>query len=70
MKEYQKVSRILKIVGFVAMFIGVGVPFLIAVQAIKATLFLMFFSHTISVIGVLCGMLGITGYADDIARPR
>jgi len=60
----------MKIFGMVVMTIGVAVPFLISIQVIKPTLFLVFFSHTLSVVGLLAGMLGVTGYADDIARPR
>jgi hypothetical protein len=70
MQEHNRVSRIMKIFGMVVMTIGVAVPFLISIQVIKPTLFLVFFSHTLSVVGLLAGMLGVTGYADDIARPR
>jgi hypothetical protein len=68
--EHNRVSRIMKYVGFVLMVLGMGIPFLIAIRVIAPTMFLLFFSHTMSVVGMLCGMLGITGYADDIARPR
>ncbi len=70
MQEHNRVSRIMKIFGMVVMTIGVAVPFLISIRVIKPTLFLVFFSHTLSVVGLLAGMLGVTGYADDIARPR
>jgi hypothetical protein len=70
MEDHRKVSRIMKYVGFSAMAVGVALPFLMSVRWITPTLFLVFFSHTLSVAGVLCGMLGVTGYADDIARPR
>jgi hypothetical protein len=70
MEEHQKVSRVMKFVGFSAMGVGVILPFLMSVRLIAPTIFLVFFSHTLSVAGVLCAMLGVTGYADDIARPR
>ncbi len=68
--EHTRVSRVLKSVGFVLLVVGMGIPFLIVLGVIDATLFLLFFSHTVSIIGLLCGMLGITGYGDDIVRPR
>lgn len=67
--EHQKKSRYFKIFGFIAMFIGFAIPFLIVIRVIEPTMFLVFFSHTISVIGIFSAMLGVTGYADDIARP-
>ncbi len=70
MEDHQKVSKIMKVVGFSALAVGVILPFLMSVRLISPTFFLVFFSHTLSVAGVLCAMLGVTGYADDIARPR
>ena len=67
--EHQKKSRYFKIFGFIAMFFGFAIPFMIVINVIEPTLFLVFFSHTISVIGIFSAMLGVIGYADDIARP-
>lgn len=65
-----RVSRAFKIFGLIGMSLGFGIPFLIVIKVIAPTFFLMFFSHTISILGIFSAMLGITGYAEDILRPR
>jgi len=65
-----KISRYLKIFGVVGLLSGFVIPFLIVIKIIQATFFLIFFSHTISILGIFSAMLGLTGYADDILRPR
>lgn len=66
----RRISRNFKIFGFIGMGLGFLIPFLIVIKVIAPTLFLVFFSHTISVMGIFSAMLGITGYAEDILRPR
>lgn len=59
-----------KLFGFLGMALGFAIPFLIVIKVIPISFFLVFFSHTISVLGIFSAMLGITGYAEDIFRPR
>jgi hypothetical protein len=65
-----RVSRYFKLFGFFGMALGFAIPFLIVIKVITISFFLVFFSHTISILGIFSAMLGITGYADDIFRPR
>jgi hypothetical protein len=66
----KRISRVFKIFGFMGMGLGFAIPFLIVIKVIAPTFFLLFFSHTISIMGIFSAMLGITGYAEDILRPR
>ena len=66
----RRISRGFKIFGFSGMALGFAIPFLVVVKVITPTFFLLFFSHTISLVGIFSAMLGITGYAEDILRPR
>jgi hypothetical protein len=65
-----RLSRYFKIFGFLGLTFGFIIPFLIVIKVILPTFFLMFFSHTISILGIFSAMLGITAYAEDILRPR
>ena len=66
----KRISRAFKIFGFIGMILGFAIPFLIVIKVIAPTFLLIFFSHTISLMGIFSAMLGITGYAEDILRPR
>jgi len=66
----KRISRAFTAFGFVGMILGFAIPFLIVIKVITPTFFLLFFSHTISLLGIFSAMLGITGYAEDILRPR
>ena len=66
----KRISRAFKVFGFIGMILGFAIPFLIVIKVIAPTFFLIFFSHTISLLGIFSAMLGITGYAEDILRPR
>jgi len=65
-----RISLAFKLFGFIGMALGFAIPFLIVIKVITISFFLVFFSHTISILGIFSAMLGITGYADDIFRPR
>ena len=65
-----KFSRYLKIFGVGGFLSGFAIPFLIVIKIIQASFFLIFFSHTISILGIFSAMLGLTGYADDFLRER
>ena len=66
----KRISRAFKIFGFIGLGLGFAIPFLIVIKVITPTFFLLFFSHTISILGIFSAMLGITGYAEDLLRPR
>jgi len=68
--ELPKTSRYFMVFGFGVMLIGVLISFSIVIKAIQPTLFRIFFSHSLMVVGIITVMLGETGYADDINRPR
>jgi hypothetical protein len=46
------------IIGFVMVLVGAILPFLMVMQTIKSTLFLNFFSYTVSVAGIFLGVMG------------
>lgn len=68
--QLPKTSRYFMIFGFGVMLIGVLTLFLIVTKANQPTLLWLFFSQTLMVVGGVTGMLGVTGYADDINRSR
>lgn len=49
------------ILGFILVIAGVVLPFLMVMQVLESTLFLNFFSYTISLLGVIFGGFGATG---------
>jgi len=65
-----RISCIFKVFGFTGLGLGFAIPFLIVIKVIGPTFLLIFFSHTLSVMGIFSAMLGITGYGEDIFRPR
>ena len=65
-----RISCIFKVIGFTGLGLGFAIPFLIVIKVIDPTFLLIFFSHTLSVLGIFSAMLGITGYGEDILRPR
>ncbi len=56
-------SRRLIILGFFALLMGVILPFLMVIRVIESTFFLNFLAFTLSVSGLLIGIVGIAMYA-------
>jgi hypothetical protein len=50
--------KILLLVGFVLLLLGVGIPFLMVLQVIDSTLFLNFFAFIAQFLGLVFGFLG------------
>jgi vacuolar-type H+-ATPase subunit I/STV1 len=46
-------------IGFIMMLLGVIFPFLMVVKMIESTFFLNFFSYTLSLLGMIFGIIGI-----------
>jgi hypothetical protein len=49
--------------GIVLMIVGVVLPFLIIIKILESTFFLNFLSWSVSVAGLMMGMMGIAGYS-------
>lgn len=49
------------VIGLIFVLAGVVLPFLMVMQVLESTLFLNFFSYTISLVGVILGGFGATG---------
>jgi LPXTG-motif cell wall-anchored protein len=45
-------------IGFVMVLVGAILPFLMVMHTVKSTLFLDFFSYTISIAGLFLGIIG------------
>ncbi len=60
MKTYTGVLYIL--IGFVMVMLGAVLPFLMVMHIIESTLFLNFFSYTMSVAGLFLGIIGCAYY--------
>ena len=50
------------LLGFILVFLGFLVPFLMVTQVIKSTMFLNFFSYIASVLGLFLGLVGAAMY--------
>jgi hypothetical protein len=46
------------LIGFVMVLLGAILPFLMVMQILKSTIFLNFFSYTVSVLGLFLGIIG------------
>ncbi len=46
------------VIGFVMVLLGAILPFLMVMQILKSTIFLNFFSYTVSVAGLFMGIIG------------
>ncbi|MFH1908870.1 MAG: hypothetical protein ABIL11_16065 [Chloroflexota bacterium] len=55
---FSKPGRII-IFGFTLMLLGVIFPFLMVIHILESTFFLNFFSYTLSLLGMILGILGI-----------
>lgn len=51
--------KLLILLGFILMLLGVVFPFLMVIHILKSTFFLNFFSYTLSLLGMICGAIGI-----------
>lgn len=51
--------RLTVFIGFIMMLLGVIFPFLMVVKMIESTFFLNFFSYTLSLLGMVFGIIGI-----------
>ena len=47
------------LLGFILMLLGVIFPFLMVIHILKSTFFLNFFSYTLSLLGMIFGIMGI-----------
>ncbi len=47
-------------IGFLLMLLGVIFPFLMVVKAVESTFFLNFLSYTLSILGMMVGIIGIS----------
>jgi hypothetical protein len=52
----------LMFIGFLCVFIGVVIPFLMVMGVLKSTLFLNFLSFIISLVGIVIGVIGSAYY--------
>jgi hypothetical protein len=52
-------SRSMIILGFILMLLGVIFPFLMVIHILRSTFFLNFFSYTLSLVGMIVGVVGI-----------
>lgn len=50
-------------VGFVLVFLGFLLPFLMVLHILESTFFLNFFSYTASVLGLFLGIISVAFYA-------
>jgi len=46
-------------IGFIMMLLGVILPFLMVIKLLESTFFLNFFSYTLSLLGMVVGIIGI-----------
>ncbi|PKO08742.1 MAG: hypothetical protein CVU40_14065 [Chloroflexi bacterium HGW-Chloroflexi-2] len=56
--------------GFLCVLMGVVFPFLMVMQVLESTFFLNFFSFTISLIGIIIGVIGSAYYFRINRRDR
>jgi hypothetical protein len=54
--------RVLLVIGFVMMLLGVIFPFLMVMKIVPSTFFLNFFSYIVSVLGMFIGLIGAAFY--------
>jgi hypothetical protein len=54
--------RVLMVIGFALMVMGVCLPFSMILNIIPSTLFLGFFSYAISFLGLMLGIIGVVLY--------
>ncbi|OGN75082.1 MAG: hypothetical protein A2X25_05270 [Chloroflexi bacterium GWB2_49_20] len=57
-KFFSKPRRMI-LLGFILMLLGVIFPFLMVIHILKSTFFLNFFSYTLSLLGMIFGIMGI-----------
>jgi hypothetical protein len=50
------------LIGFILVFLGFLLPFLMVIQVIPSTMFLNFFSYIASVLGLFLGLVGAAMY--------
>lgn len=51
--------RRLVFIGFILMVLGIVFPFLMVMKILESTFFLNFFSYTLSLLGMILGIIGI-----------
>lgn len=51
--------RLTVFIGFLMMLMGVIFPFLMVVKMVESTFFLNFLSYTLSIVGMMVGIIGI-----------
>jgi len=54
-----KKPRRLVFLGFILMLLGIIFPFLMVMKILESTFFLNFFSYTLSLLGMILGIIGI-----------
>lgn len=45
-------------IGFIMMLLGVIIPFFMVIKMLESTFFLNFFSYTLSLLGMIVGIIG------------
>jgi hypothetical protein len=68
MKNERPIRLIL--VGFLLVLVGWVLPFLMVLHVIKSTFFLNFFSYTVSLLGVILGLIGSASYVKSRKPPK
>lgn len=56
------------LIGLVLMLLGVALPFLMVMHIIESTFFLNFFSYTVSLLGLMLGLIGSASYMRERRR--
>ncbi|MCX6067753.1 MAG: hypothetical protein NT121_18690 [Chloroflexi bacterium] len=63
-------SRSIIVIGFVLVFLGFLLPFLMVMKILASTYFLNFFSFTVSLVGLLLGLMGAAQMSVEARRSR
>jgi hypothetical protein len=50
------------LIGFALVLLGVILPFLMVIHVLESTFFLNFFSYTVSLVGLILGIIGAAMY--------
>jgi hypothetical protein len=58
------------LVGFICVLLGVIFPFLMVMHVIRSTFFLNFFSYTLSLLGIILGLIGSAMYVKLRKPPK
>ena len=57
--SFLRKPRSLVVYGFILMLLGVIFPLLMVMKILESTFFLNFFSYTLSLVGMILGIIGI-----------